>query len=327
MAGYVTRRALNIIVVLLGMTLFVFLLLHLAPGSAVYRLVGEQTTVEQIRALEQQFGLDQPLPVQYVRFVAGLLRGDLGTSIIYSTPASDLMFDRLPATIELALAATLLTLVISVPLGILMAVKRGTPIEHLGTLFAISGVSVPSFWLGVMLIIIFSVELGMFASSGKGPPLVEGVIDLVRFGDPLPLGDALRHLVLPAVTLSVFQMAFLARLTRSSILEELGQNYVVAARARGLPRFLVITKHALRNALLPVITVFALELGSLIGGAVITEAVFAWPGVGQLIFQAVSGRDYPLAQAGILIIGTFVVLMTFVADLSYGLIDPRVRYG
>lgn len=147
------------------------------------------------------------------------------------------------------------------------------------------------------------------------------------YGDLGPLGRTLRHLILPAITLSAFQLAFLSRLTRSSILEELGQNYIRAARARGLPSFLVLTKHALRNALLPVLTVFGLELGSLIGGAVITEGVFAWPGVGQLIFQAVSGRDYPLAQAGILIIGTFIVLLTFVVDLAYGLIDPRIRYS
>lgn len=326
MLGYVVRRTGNIVVVLFGMTIFVFLLLHLAPGSPVYRLVGEQTTPEEIVELERKFGLDQPLPVQYLRFVSGALQGDLGTSVIYSTPASDLLFERLPATLELTLAATLLTLVVAIPTGILISVHRRTWVDYAGTLFTIGGVSVPSFWLGLMLILVFSVDLGWFAVSGKGPPLVDAIVDAVywEFGT---LGESLRHLVLPAITLSAFQLAFLSRLTRSSILEELGQNYVRAARARGLPRSLVIAKHALRNALLPVLTVFGLELGSLIGGAVITEGVFAWPGVGQLIFQAVSGRDYPLAQAGILIIGTFVVLLTFAVDLTYGFIDPRIRYA
>lgn len=326
MLRYVVRRTANIVVVLIGMTVFVFLLLHLAPGSPVYRLVGEQTTPEEIVELERKFGLDQPLHVQYLRFVSGALQGDLGTSVIYSTSASDLLFERLPATLELTLAATVLTLVVAIPTGIIISVRRKTWVDYAGTLFTIAGVSVPSFWLGLMLILIFSVDLGWFAVSGKGPPLVDAFVDAVylEFGT---LGESLRHLVLPAITLSAFQLAFLSRLTRSSILEELGQNYVRAARARGLPRFLVITKHALRNALLPVLTVFGLELGSLIGGAVITEGVFAWPGVGQLIFQAVSGRDYPLAQAGILIIGTFVVLLTFVVDLAYGFVDPRIRYA
>jgi ABC-type dipeptide/oligopeptide/nickel transport system permease component len=326
MLGYVLRRTANIIVVLFGMTLFVFLLLHLAPGSPVNRLVGEQTTPEEIVELERKFGLDQPLHVQYLKFVGNALQGDLGTSVIYSTPAADLLFERLPATLELTLAAMVVTLLLAIPAGILMSVRRGTWVDYLGTLFTIGGVSVPSFWLGLMLILVLSVDLGLFAVSGKGPPLVQGVVDAF-YGDFGTLGEALRHLVLPAITLGAFQLAFLSRLTRSSILEELGQNYVRAARARGLPKFLVIAKHALRNALLPVLTVFGLELGSLIGGAVITEGVFAWPGVGQLIFQAVSGRDYPLAQAGILIIGTFVVLLTFMVDIAYGFIDPRIKYS
>ncbi|HEU5287205.1 MAG TPA: ABC transporter permease [Candidatus Limnocylindria bacterium] len=326
MLRYVVRRTANIVIVLIGMTVFVFLLLHLAPGSPVYRLVGEQTTPEEIVELERKFGLDQPLHVQYLRFVSGALQGDLGTSVIYSTSASDLLIERLPATLELTLAATVLTLIVAIPTGIIISVRRKTWVDYAGTLFTIAGVSVPSFWLGLMLILIFSVDLGWFAVSGKGPPLVDAIVDAVYL-DFGTLGKALRHLVLPTITLSAFQLAFLSRLTRSSILEELGQNYVRAARARGLPRFLVITKHALRNALLPVLTVFGLELGSLIGGAVITEGVFAWPGVGQLIFQAVSGRDYPLAQAGILIIGTFVVLLTFLVDLAYGFVDPRIRYA
>lgn len=326
MLRYIVRRLGNIVVVLFGMTVFVFLLLRMAPGSPVYLLVGEMATPAEVARLEHELGLDLPLHVQYVNFIKDIGRGNLGTSIIYRTPAANLVLERLPATIELALCATLFSVCVALPLGILKAIRRGGLVDHAGTLITMSGVSVPSFWLGIMLIIIFSVGLGWTATSGRASPLF---LSLLRSfdGDFGPLRETLRRLVLPMVTLGAFQMALLSRLTRSSILEELSHNYVRAARARGLPRYLVISKHALRNALLPVITVLGLEVGSLIGGAVITEAVFAWPGVGQLIYQAVSGRDYTLAQAGILLIGGFVVMLTFLVDLSYGIIDPRIRYG
>ena len=326
MLGYVLRRLANIVVVLFGLTLFVFLLLRLAPGSPVNLLAGEMATQEDIRALERQFGLDKPLPVQYANFLEDLLRGDLGESIVFLSSAADLVLERLPATIELTLCATLLTVVVAIPLGLLIAIKRHSWIDYAGTIFTMSGVSVPAFWLGIMLILLFAVQLDWVPTSGRGEPIWSAVATAFS-GNLQPLGESLRHLALPTITLSAFQMAFLSRMTRSSILEELGANYVRAARARGLPYPLVLTKHALRNAILPVITVLGLEIGSLIGGAVITEAVFAWPGVGQLLYRAVSGRDYPLAQAGILIVGAFVTLITLLVDLSYGLIDPRIRYS
>lgn len=326
MQRYAVRRLGNAALVLVAMTLFVFALLRLAPGSPVSYLVGEFTSAEEILALERQLGLDQPYYVQYLSFLGDLVRGDLGTSIIYKTSTFNLVLERFPATIELTLCATLLSTLISIPLGILIAIKRNTWIDYGGSLAGIMGVSIPNFWLGFMLILLFSVTLGWTATSGRGGPLLGALLDMVR-GDGEPLRTALRHVTLPTITLSSFQLAFVSRMTRSSLLEELGQNYVRAARARGLPSVLVIGKHALRNALLPVLTVLGLEIGSLIGGAVVTEAVFSWPGVGQLIYEAVSGRDYPLAQAGILMIALAVVLVTLAVDLLYGVVDPRIRYS
>ncbi len=326
MRRYLLRRLLNILLVMLGMTLFVFALLRLAPGSPVGYLVGEYPAPDQIAALEHQYGFDRPLTVQYGAFLWAILHGDLGRSIVYDSPAAGVVLDRFPATIELAVCAILLTTLIAVPLGILTAVRRGSWVEHGGSVIGILGVSVPNFWLGFMLIILVSVQLGWTATSGRGAPLLSALATALS-GDAGPLWDSLRHLALPTLTMSSFQLAFVSRMTRGSILDELSQGYIRAARARGLPVYLVIAKHALRNALLPIVTVLGLEIGSLIGGSVITETVFAWPGVGQLIFQAIGGRDYPLAQAGILIVGACVVCITFAIDLLYGLVDPRIRYG
>jgi peptide/nickel transport system permease protein len=325
MLTYVIRRMFNMVAVLVLVTVFVFLLLRLAPGSPVYVLVGPDASQEQIQQLTHELGFDQPLYVQYARFIGEIARGDLGTSLIYQSPAARLVTQRLPATIELAGCAIILGLLIAVPLGIVTGVRRQSWIDQAGSLLSLAGVSAPAFWLGAVLIIVFSVELGWFSTSGRGLPLPEAVSRALA-GETEPLWNSVRHLVLPTVTLAAFQMAFIARLTRASILEELSQNYVRAARARGMPFFLVVIKHALRNSLLPVITVLGLEISSLIGGTVITESVFAWPGVGQLIFSAVSGRDYPLAQAGILIIAAFVVVIMLLVDISYGLLDPRIRY-
>jgi ABC-type dipeptide/oligopeptide/nickel transport system permease component len=326
MSGYILRRLGNIVVVLLGLTLFTFILLRIAPGSPVYFLMGEQPSPEKLRELEHELGFDRPLPVQYLDYIGSVVRGDLGTSIAFGQPAATLVLERLPATLELTLCSLVLVLAISIPVGVLVAIKRSTVYDRVGSLVALLGISVPSFWLGIMLILLFAVGFGWFSASGRGPALLPATAGLL-LGETEPFIDSIRRLALPTVTLAAFEIAFLTRLTRGTLLEELSQNYLRAARARGLPRWFVIAKHGLRNALLPVITVLGLEIGTLIGGAIITETVFAWPGVGQLLYQAVSSRDYALAQAGILIIGTFVVFMNFLVDLSYGLIDPRVRYG
>ncbi len=326
MGAYVLRRLLNAVLVIVAMTLFVFLLLRLAPGSPVSYLVSESTSPEEIAALEEQLGVHRPLYEQYLTFVAGLARGDFGNSIIYKSSAFELVLERIPATLELTLVATLLSMLIAVPLGIVIALRRGTWADHGGSILGVLGVSIPNFWLGFMLILVFSVTLKWTATSGRSGPLTDAVVEAMS-GNSAPLWAAARHLILPSITLCSFQLAYISRITRSSLLEELGQNYVRAARARGLPPILVIGKHALRNASLPILTVLGLELGSLIGGAVVTEAVFSWPGIGFLIYEAVSGRDYPLAQAAILLTGVLVILVTLAVDLLYGVADPRIRYS
>jgi peptide/nickel transport system permease protein len=246
--------------------------------------------------------------------------------VAFQSPALELVVERLPATIELGVCALLFTVIVAVPLGVLMSVKRRSLIDRGGTLVTLIGVSTPLFWLGALLILVFAVKLNLFAVSGRGPS-IPTAIGAMFVGDFSPAVEAFRRLALPTVTLAAFEMAFLSRLMRGTMLDELSQTYVRAARARGLPYSLVIMKHVSRNAILPVVTVLGIEVGTLLGGAVITETVFAWPGVGQLLFQAVTSRDYPLAQAGILLIGVFVIFINLIVDLAYGWIDPRVRYG
>lgn len=326
MVRFVLGRLANAVLVVAAMSLFVFLLLRLAPGSPVSYLVGEFATPEEIAEVTASLGLDRSLVDQYVTFAGGLLQGDFGRSTIYKTSALELVLERMPATIELTLVAMLLAMVIAIPMGIVLALRRGTWLDHGGSVIGVLGVSIPNFWLGFMLILIFSVTLGWTATSGRSGPLTDAIIHALS-GDPRALGEAMRHIALPAITLCSFQLAYISRITRSTLLEELGQNYVRAARARGLPPVLVVGKHALRNAVLPILTVLGLELGSLIGGAVVTESVFSWPGIGFLMNEAISGRDYPLAQAAILVTGMVVILVTLVVDVLYGVADPRIRYS
>jgi peptide/nickel transport system permease protein len=321
MTRYLTRRIANALLVMLAVTLFTFGLLHIAPGNPAALMAGEFATAEDITRMTERLGLDKPLPQQYFIYLTDLVRGDFGKSILYGTPALALIQQRLPATLELTLLATLLTLVIAVPFGVIMAVKRRALADYVGALVTLFGVSIPSFWLGIVLILIVSVELRWLPTSGRGTPLVDALLS----GHPDRFVEALRYLALPTITLSAFQLAFIARLTRSSVLEELGQTYVRAARARGLPNSLVMVKHVLRNALMPIVTVLGIEIGGLVGGAVIVETVFGWPGVGQLVFQSISRRDYPLAQGAIVMISGFVVVLSLLVDLAYLRLDPRVR--
>ncbi len=324
MARYIARRTGNALLVLLAVTLFTFALLHFAPGDPAAFIAGETATQADIARIRDQLGLSEPLPQQYLRYLGRLSVGDFGTSIVYSQPALGLITERLPATLELTLMATLLTVIVAVPAGVLMAVRQGSAVDTAGALVTLFGVSVPSFWLGIMLILLVSVGLGWLPTSGRGPSLVDGLLGLLT-GQPALLADSLRHLILPTITLAAFQFAFVARISRSSVVDELGQIYVRAARARGLPRSLVMTKHVLRNALMPIVTVLGLEIGALVGGAVVVETVFGWPGVGQLVFQSISRRDFPLAQGSIILISIFVVTLTLLVDLTYLYLDPRVR--
>ena len=303
MLEFVTRRLLHTALVTLGVVTLAFVALRLSGDPAATMLPGD-ASVDELRHLRRTLGLDQPLHVQYVVFLAGAVRGDFGESFRHQQPAFGLVLERLPATLELAFAALLLAVVVALPLGIVAALYRGRAADMLAMGFAVVGQATPYFWMGIMLILVVSVELGWLPTSGRG-------------GWP--------HLILPAVTLGTHFAASLARLTRTSMLEVLGQNFVTTARAKGLGEPRVVLAHALKNAAVPVVTLIGLQFGMLLGGAVVTETIFAWPGVGRLAVQSIFVRDYPVVQAGVLVLALVFVAINRAVDLLYGTLDPRIR--
>ncbi len=288
--------------VLIGVSFTVFALSHLS-GDPVSLMVGPTATQADIDALRQSMNLDRPFFAQYAAFLGGVLRGDFGTSLWQHQPAIKLVLERFPYTIQLASAALLLALVVAVPLGILSAVFRNSFLDRLAIGASLIGQSVPGFWLGLLLILLFSVTLRMLPTGGSG---------------------GLKHLILPAVTLAAFTMGRIARLVRTNMLDILGSDPLRTARAKGLREFTVVIKHGLRNAAIPIVTLIGLDASALLGGAVITETIFAWPGLGRLVLQAISQRDFPLVQAATLCIAVIVVGVNLIVDLSYSLLDPRV---
>jgi peptide/nickel transport system permease protein len=302
---FLVRRLALTLPVLLGVATLVFALIHLIPGDPAQAMLGETASEEDIQALRQRLGLDRPLVEQYGSFLAGVARGDLGTSLRTNEPVASAIIGRLPATLELAAAAMMVAIGVAIPLGIIAAVKRGTFVDHIATTLALSGISIPNFWLGPLLAILFAVELGWLPVSGRG---------------------TFAHLVLPAISLGAALAAILARMTRASLLEELREPYVQAALARGASRARAVLRHGFRNSLIPVVTIVGLQFGAVLTGAVITETIFAWPGVGRLLIQSIGFRDYPLVQGCILLIATTYVAMNLVTDLVYGVLDPRIRY-
>lgn len=305
MLRYLVRRLLLTVPVLLGVATLVFALIHLVPGDPARSMLGDTASQEEIEQLRHALGLDRPLLIQYKSFLGGLVRGDLGTSFRNGVPVAQEIRDRLFRTFQLAFAAMFVAVAIAIPLGILAAVFRGTAIDHGAMTLALVGISMPNFWLGPLLAILFAVRLGWLPVAGTG---------------------SLAHLVLPAVTLGAALAAILARMTRASLLEELRELYVLAARARGLSRARAILRHAFRNSLIPVVTIIGLQFGAVLTGTIITETIFAWPGVGRLLIQAINFRDYPLVQGCILFISFTYVLMNLLTDITYGLLDPRIRY-
>jgi ABC-type dipeptide/oligopeptide/nickel transport system permease component len=289
----------------LGVATLVFSLIHLVPGDPVQAMLGESASPADVAELRARLGLDRPLMAQYVAFLSGLAKGDLGVSLRTNQRVTAAIAERLPATLELALAAMAVAVLLAIPLGIVAAVWARTGIDHAATTLALIGISIPNFWLGPLLAIVFSIMLGWFPVSGRGTPA---------------------HLVLPAITLAAPLSAVLARITRASLLEELSELYVLAARARGVSRAGVIVKHAFRNSLIPIVTVLGLQFGAVLTGAVITETIFAWPGVGRLLIQSITFRDYPLVQGCILLIAITYVSVSLATDLVYGFLDPRIRY-
>jgi peptide/nickel transport system permease protein len=305
MARYLFRRLLLTVPVLLGVATLVFALIHLVPGDPAQAMLGEGASQEEVLKLRTSLGLDRPLTTQYAGFLTGLVRGDLGRSFRYNTPVTQQIREKLPNTALLALAAMAVAIAFAVPLGIVAAVFRGRAPDHLAMTLALAGISMPNFWLGPLLAILFGVYLGWLPVSGSG---------------------TLAHLVLPAVTLGAALSAILARMTRASLLEELRELYVLAARSRGLSGARAVLRHAFRNSLIPVVTIIGLQFGAVLTGTIITETIFAWPGLGRLLIQAINYRDYPLVQGCILFISVTYVAMNLLTDLTYGFLDPRIRY-
>ncbi len=305
MGRFLARRLLLTTPVLLGVATLVFSLIHLIPGDPAQAMLGEAAPQADVVELRHRLGLDRPLIEQYGMFLKGLVTGDLGTSLRTGQPVTDQIVERMPATFELAAAAMIVAIAFAMPLGIVAAVRRGTVADHAAMTISLAGVSVPNFWLGPMLAIIFAVELGWLPVSGRG---------------------TWAHLVLPAISLGAALAAILARMTRATMLEELREQYVQAARARGVSKSRAVLRHAFRNSLIPVVTLLGLQFGAVLTGAVITETIFAWPGIGRLLIQSIGFRDYPLVQGCILLIALTYVGVNLATDMVYGVLDPRIRY-
>jgi peptide/nickel transport system permease protein len=305
MPGFLLRRAAQGILVLFGVAAIVFVLTRLS-GDPVQLLLPDRATPQEVAAMRDRLGLNDPLPVQFVRFVANAVRGDFGSSIRFRQPALDLFLGRLPATALLAGLSLLVALLLSIPMGVLAAVKRGSWIDRALMSVSLLGYAIPTFWLGIMLILIFSVRLHLVPPSG--------------FGDP-------SQLVLPVATLGIYEAALLARLLRRGLVDTFAQPYIQTAHSKGLTPLRILVVHALRNAAIPVVTIFGLQLGSLLGGAVITETVFSYPGVGLLLVQAIGQRDFPIIQAFVVVSAVIVVVINLGVDLTYAALDPRIRDG
>ncbi len=324
MATYVVRRMLQTLIVLFGVLLLTFVLVHLIPGDPALVILGTDATPEEVERLRGLLGLDQPLPIQFITYIGRVAHGDFGDSIFQHEPVMKLILERLPATIELTLAAMLIATLVGGITGIISATRPYSWFDSISSVFALAGVAMPVFWLGMLAILLFSLTLNWLPSFGRGEGLFPSLAHLFTTGDFEPLIDSIRHLILPALVLGAFSMAIISRLMRSSMLEVANLDYIRTARAKGLAEKTVITRHALRNALIPVVTVLGLQVGVLLGGAVIAETIFAWPGVGRLLINAISQRDYPLVQALVFIIALMVSLVNLGVDLLYGWINPRV---
>ena len=350
MFAYATRRLLGLIPVLFGVSLLVFLIPRVVPGDPATIMLGERSSEANRARLRAELGLDRPLFLnleglaeeglpglfdsQYFDFMSSVLVLDFGRSIYSFIPVRDGLFQRFPATVELALMAMLFAVVFGVPLGVIAALRRGTITDTAVTIVALAGVSFPVFWLGIIFIYVFAVNLGWLPSSGRisvtsAVPGGTGfyVLDGLLHGRWGFVVDALRHLVMPAVAVGTIPLAIVVRMTRSAMLEVLSQDYIRTSRAKGLAPRTVTLKHALRNALLPVVTIIGLSFGSLLSGAILTETVFSWPGIGRWIYQAIASRDYPIIQGGVLFVAFVFVIVNLLVDLSYSLIDPRIQYS
>ena len=331
--GKLLERIIQLVPVLLGVSLIVFVMLALTPGDPVQIMVGEQSiTPEQEAELRRDLGLDKPMVERFFIFLGNAVQFDFGQSYYHGRPVADVIAERLPATIELSLVALVVALATAIPLGVLAAIRKNSIFDRLATVGSLLGVSLPGFWFGILLIMLFSVHLQILPVSGRigyssEVPTVSGflLVDTLLAGDLAAFGEALRYLLLPAITLGLPMTAILMRVTRTSMLEVMRQDYVTFAEAKGLPRRRVLYRHALKNALIPTVSVAAIETGSLLGGNMIVETVFGWPGLGRLVVESIFLRNYPLVQAAVLLYAITYVLLNFIADILYTVLNPRVK--
>ena len=335
MLRFVVRRLLLLVPILLGLSILVFLWIRALPGSPAESLLGERATPEAVAELRHQYGLDDPLPVQYWRYlVQTVWHLDLGTSVRSFRPVTTEISERFPATAELALAAMAFAIVFGIPLGFLAAKRYGSVFDHGSLVASLIGISIPIFFLGLILKYVFSVRLGWLPSIGREDVLAENahptnfyLLDAVISRDPAAFWDAVKHLILPAIALGSIPLAITARITRAAVLDVQNEDYVRTARAKGLAPHVVDSRHVLRNALLPVTTIIGLQMGLLLSGAILTETVFAWPGIGTWLKEAIFNRDYAVLQGGILFVAIVFVLVNLIVDVLYAIINPRIRLG
>ncbi|MCD6436109.1 MAG: ABC transporter permease [Clostridiales bacterium] len=304
MIQYLIKKLPQTILVIIGVSIITFIIMHLS-GNPAQLLLPPEATEQQIEEFSEALGYNDPLPEQYFRFMKGVIKGDFGTSMVYRRPAFDIVLERFPATIQLAICSMIFAIIVAVPMGILAAVKRNTIFDYISMTLALGMQSMPTFWLGIMLVMIFSVKLGWLPTSGRG---------------------TFQQLILPTITLGAFYLAMISRLMRSGLLGVLSEDYISTARAKGVKETLIVLKHALKNSIIPLVTVVGMEFGRLLGGAVVTEAVFEWPGVGQLALTAIGQRDYPVVQGVIFVLALTFVLVNLLTDLSYSYLDPRIRF-
>lgn len=334
MLQYIIKRILMLIPVLLGVSVIVFLIMRVFSPDPAPIVLGQHATQEAAEVWRQANGLNDPIYLQYFNFITGALTGDLGTSYYTKTPVLKEIFARFPATIELAFVAIVLASFFGIMIGVVSAVKKNSIFDNAGMFIALIGVSMPIFWLGILLIIFFSGTLHILPSSGRIDPLLQPgnvtgfyLVDSLLSGDMSAFMDALKHLILPSSALAMYSMAIITRMTRSSMLETLQQDFIRTARAKGIAEGGVVIKHALRNGLIPIVTVIGLQLGSLLGGAVLTETVFSWPGIGAYTVACILKSDFPVVQGVVLLIATVFVLMNLIVDLIYAFLDPRIKYS
>ncbi len=326
MTRYFLKRLLHLLIVIFGVMILTFAIGRMIPGDPARVVLGERATAEMVQNMRVKLGLDQPLTVQFFRYFIRVIQGDLGNSITQFVPVKTIIRSSFPATVELMIMSVLWSVVIGIPVGILAAAKKNSLFDYTSMTIALFGVSMPVFWIGILFIMFFSVRLGWLPASGRNESLFHGLAVLFSQGQTAVLRDALSTLFMPSLALGSMFIALVARMTRSSMLEVLNEQYIETARAKGLKRRVVVNRHAARNAMIPVVTVIGMQIGALMGGAVLTETVFAWPGIGRVLIEAIYARDYPLFQGIILFSATIFAVVNLAVDLLYALLDPRINY-